>query len=69
MALTPASTHHSKKSGKGQSDGVMTDLVTLFEIKPSYKQRMRAALQLHVADGAATVHGMFPSAMAGAVQP
>jgi hypothetical protein len=68
MALTPASIHHSKKSGKGQSDGVITDLVRLFESRPSHEQRMRAALQLHVADVAATVRGMFPSAMAGAVQ-
>lgn len=48
---------------------MISELVTRFEIKPGHKQRMRAALPLHVADGAATVHGMFPSAMAGAVRP
>ena len=42
-------------------------LVTL--IKPGLEQGMCAAPQLHVAAGAATVHGMFQSAMAGAIQP
>ncbi len=69
MTVTPvdASTHHRKNSHKCRSDGVVPELVTL--IKPGLEQGMRAAPQLHVAAGAATVHGMFQSAMAGAIQP
>jgi hypothetical protein len=43
--VSPGSVQVSKKSGKGLQEGVMSELTTLFEIKPGKEEEVRAAVK------------------------
>src|SRR5262245_55043005 len=39
----------SKKSGKGTSDGVVSELTMFYTVKPGHAEQLRAAIQRHAA--------------------